>query len=224
MVRSILILGNGPWRGVEFLGELVAQADYIIAADGGFSRARRLGLKVDLVVGDLDSLGPEGRAELEASGIKTIIHPREKDQTDLELALEEALALKPRKIVLFGTLGARLDQSLANIFILERAARLGIDAEILSGRERIYLVHDRLELADGEVGDLVSLLPLTDEAEGVRTWGLAYPLCEESLSRASSRGISNRIISLPAGVALQAGLLLLIHRRWYNQAEIGELG
>ncbi len=216
MVSSILILGNGPWRGVEFLGELSAQADYIIAADGGFSRARRLGLEVDLVVGDLDSLGSEERAELKASGIKTIIHPREKDQTDLELALEQALALKPRKIVLFGALGARLDQSLANIFILERAARMGIEAEIISGRERIYLVHDRLELAadaGAEVGDLVSLLPLTDEAEGLRTWGLEYPLSGESLFRTSSRGISNRVVSLPAGVALREGLLLVIHRR-----------
>jgi thiamine pyrophosphokinase len=212
--KVILILGNGPWRGVEFLPELAAQADYIIAANGGFARARRLGLRVDLVVGDLDSLGPEERAELKESGIKTVVHPRAKDQTDLELALEEALKLGPEKIRLFGALGARLDQSLANIFILEKAARLGVEAEILSGRERLYLVHDRLELpeAEVEVGDLVSLLSLTEEAGGLRTWGLEYPLRGESLVRASSRGISNRVVALPAGVALKRGLLLVIHR------------
>lgn len=214
MVRTVLILGNGPWRGVELLPELAAQADYIIAADGGFARARRLGLRVDLVVGDLDSLGPGERAELEASGIETVVHPRAKDQTDLELALEEALRLepKPRKIRLFGVLGARLDQTLANIFILEKAGRAGVEAEIISGRERVWLVHDRLELP-AEVGDLVSLLPLTAEAGGIRTWGLEYPLRGESLFRAGSRGLSNRVCALPAGLELERGLLLVIHRR-----------
>jgi len=211
MGRVILLLGNGPWRGLEFLPELAAQADYIIAADGGFAKAQGLQIKVDLVIGDLDSLGPGERTELAASGIGTITYPAEKDQTDLELALDQAIALRPERIVLFGVLGARLDQSLANIFLLERAARAGIAAEIIAGRERIYLVHERLDL-EAEVGDLVSLIPLSAEARSVRTWGLKYRLDGEDLQRASSRGISNEVIALPAGVALGEGLLLVIHR------------
>lgn len=212
MGRVILLLGNGPWRGVELLPGLVEGADYVIAADGGFARAQRLKIRVDLVVGDLDSLGPAERTELAASGIGTITYPAEKDQTDLELALDQAIALRPERIVLFGVIGRRLDQSLANIFLLERAARAGIAAEIVAGRERIYLVHDRLQLSAAQPGDLVSLLPLAAAVRGVRTWGLKYRLDGEDLHRASSRGISNEVIALPAGVALGEGLLLVIHR------------
>ncbi|MFQ6090488.1 MAG: thiamine diphosphokinase [Candidatus Bipolaricaulia bacterium] len=207
----ILILGNGPWRGLEFLPELAARADYIIAADGGFAKAKGLQIKVDLVIGDLDSLGPGEREALAESGTETITFPEEKDQTDLELALDRAIALRPGRIVLFGALGARLDQGLANIFLLERAARAGIAAEIIAGRERICLVHERLEL-EAEVGDLVSLLPLSAAARSVRTWGLKYQLDGEDLHRASSRGISNEVVALPAGVELREGLLLVIHR------------
>lgn len=208
----ILILGNGPWRGLESLPDLVAQADYIIAADGGFAKAKGLQIEVDLVIGDLDSLGPKEREELARSGPQTVIHPEEKDQTDLELALDRAIALHPARIVLFGALGARLDQTLANIFLLERAARAGIAAEIVAGRERIYLVHKRLELAEAEEGDLVSLLPLTAVVRSVHTWGLKYQLGGEDLYRASSRGVSNEVVACPAGVELQEGLLFVIHR------------
>ncbi|MCR4404455.1 MAG: thiamine diphosphokinase [Candidatus Acetothermia bacterium] len=213
MPRSILILGNGPWHGVEFLPDLLAEADYIIAADGGAARALRLGLRPQLVVGDLDSLGPDEREALTRSGLAVMAHPAEKDQTDLELALDRAISLGPERIVLFGVLGARLDQSLVNIFLLEKAARAGVAAQILAGRERIWLVPNRLELAGAEPGELVSLLPLSEEVEGVQTWGLRYPLRGERLTRASSRGISNEVTALPAGVELKGGLLLVIHRR-----------
>lgn len=207
----ILILGNGPWRGVESLPELAAQADYIIAADGGFAKARGLQVEVDLVIGDLDSLGSEERAALAESGLGTITFPKEKDQTDLELALDRAIALRPERVVLFGALGARLDQTLANILLLERAARAGIAAEIVAGRERIHLVHERLEL-EAEVGDPISLLPLTAAVRSVRTWGLRYQLDGEDLYRASSRGVSNEVVACPAGVELREGLLFVIHR------------
>lgn len=213
MVRAVLILGNGPWRGVEFLPQLLAEADCIIAADGGAARAMRLGVRPSSVVGDLDSLGPEERALLAESGTETVIHPVEKDQTDLELALDRAIALQPEKIILFGVLGARLDQTLANIFLLEKAARAGAAAQIVAGRERVHVVHDRLELAEAEPGDLVSLLPLSGEVERVHTWGLRYPLHDERLVRASSRGISNEVVARPAGVELDGGLLLVVHRR-----------
>jgi thiamine pyrophosphokinase len=212
MGRIILILGNGPWHRMELLPELLTTADYIIAADGGWAKAKRLEIKVDLVIGDLDSLGPAEREELERSEIKTIAYPAEKDQTDLELALDRAISLRPERIILFGALGERFDQSLVNIFLLEKAARAGIAAEIVTGTERIHLVHDQLELAEAEVGDLVSLLPLTAKARGVRTWGLKYQLDGEDLHRASSRGISNEVVTIPAGVELQEGLLLLLHR------------
>jgi thiamine pyrophosphokinase len=179
MSKVVLIFGNGSWDRIEILPDLAAAASYTIAADGGFAKARRLGIRVDLVIGDLDSLN----------------------------------SLEPQKIVFFGVLGGRLDQSLGNVFLLEKAARKGIASEIVAGAERVYLVHDRLELAAAAPGDLVSLIPLSAEIRGVRTWGLKYGLQRERLYRASSRGVSNKVVALPAGVESTKGLLLVIHAR-----------
>ena len=205
----MLILGNGRWEGDP--ARLAAQADCIIAVDGGFAKASKHGIRPDLVIGDLDSLSRTGREELERGRIEVIAHPAEKDQTDLELALNWAIARRPSRIILFGVLGARLDQTLVNLFLLEKPLRAGIAAEIVTGRERVQLIRDRLEL-EAELGDLVSLLPLTEVVHGVRTWGLRYPLEGEDLHRASSRGISNEVVALPAGVELQKGFLLVIQR------------
>jgi len=212
MGETILILGNGSWQGEGLLPELAAGADRIIAVDGGFAKASKHGIRPDLVIGDLDSLSQGEREELERSGLEVIAHPAEKDQTDLELALDWAIARRPDRLILFGVLGERLDQTLASVFLLEKAVSAGIAGEIVAGRERLYLLRGggRLELAAAGVGDLISLIPLSAEVKGIRTWGLKYPLEGESLQRASSRGISNEVVEIPAGVEVEEGLLLVL--------------
>jgi len=209
--RDVAIVANGGARGREDLPGWVRIAGYVIAADGGYEVARRLGLSVDLVVGDFDSLSEEAGREIEGKGIEVEVHPREKDVSDLELALDRALAMHPKRIALLGAIGDRLDHSLAGVFLLEKAAAAGVQAVLLHGRERAYLVRDRVEIEEARIGDLVSLLPLCSEARGVRTEGLRYPLRGEILHRASSRGISNVVLSLPARVALAEGSLLVVH-------------
>jgi thiamine pyrophosphokinase len=209
--EGVVVVANGAPGRIGDLPAWARAADFAIAADGGYELARRLGFKVDLVVGDSDSLSEEARREIEEKGIEVEVHPREKDASDLELALDRALALRPKQLALIGAIGDRLDHSLAGIFLLEKAAAAGVEAVLLHGRERAYLVRDRLEIEEARVGDLVSLLPLSQEARGVRTEGLRYPLCGETLHRAGSRGISNVVLVLPARVALAEGSLLVVH-------------
>jgi thiamine pyrophosphokinase len=210
--EGVVVVANGAPGRIGDLPAWASAADYVIAADGGYELACGLGLKVDLVVGDFDSLPEEARREIEEKGIEVEVHPREKDASDLELALDRALALCPKRLALIGAIGDRLDHSLAGVFLLEKAAAAGVvEAVLLHGRGRAYLVRDRLEIEAARIGDLVSLLPLSGEARGVRTEGLRYPLCGETLHRASSRGISNVVLSLPARVALAEGSLLVVH-------------
>lgn len=210
--QTILVLADGTWGNKEMLHALVAQVDLVIAANGAWSKAQSLGIPIAVVVGDLDSLTTVETDALRASETETLVHPREKDQTDLELALDYALATKPKRIILHGVLGSRLDQSLSSIFLLEKVMRTGILGEIVTDQEHIHLVMDRLELNAALPGDIVSFLPVTEEVMGIRTWGLKYPLQGERLYRISTRGISNEVIALPVGVSLQEGLLLVCHR------------
>ncbi len=201
MTRTILIVAGGV-ASAEEAREAAKDADFIIAADGGFSLASQAGLRVDLLVGDMDSLDslPEH--------VPTLKFPQEKDATDLELALDYARAMNPERILVVGAFGARLDHTLANANLLEK---YDLPVVLFHQGFRVYLVVDELEIS-AELGDLVSLIPLSTEARGIFTWGLRYPLDDGVLFRASTRGVSNEVVDLPCGVRVREGKLLLIHK------------
>lgn len=135
--ETVLILANGVWAGPERLRPLVASADHIIAADGGYSKALAHGVRVDEVVGDLDSI-PEAEREALDEAAAPAVHsfPRDKDWTDLELALEHALRRDPAQIILLGVLGERLDHALTGLHLLEKGIQAGVPILLVAEAKR----------------------------------------------------------------------------------------
>ena len=78
---DVVVVASGPGPSVA-----VPVTPTVIAADGGLDRAAALGLDVDVVIGDLDSVSAEALAAAEAAGARIVRHPEAKDATDLELA------------------------------------------------------------------------------------------------------------------------------------------
>jgi len=181
----------------------------VIAADGGAACAPALGLDLALVVGDLDSLPAEQVEELERAGIPIQRHPREKDATDLELALVAALELKPRRLLVLGSAGERLDQALGIALLLGAEAYAGVEVDAVLGDARLHLVRGERAL-DGTEGELVSLFALHGAAVGVSTVGLAYPLRGEKLVPGSTRGLSNRFLATRARITVEDGVVLVV--------------
>jgi thiamine pyrophosphokinase len=181
----------------------------VVAADGGLLRARALGLDVDVVVGDLDSATPEALAAAEAAGARVVRHPQAKDATDLELALDEAVALGATRVLVVASAEGRLDHVLGSLALLaaERYAALELDA--LVGNALVHVVRGERRFA-GSPGELLTLVPLGGPAEGVATEGLEYPLTRETLEPGTTRGVSNVFTGSEARVALDAGVLLAI--------------
>ena len=190
--------------------ELADRADLIVAADGAWARAVAAGIPVDLVIGDLDSLTRKERTTLLASDTEVEIHEPDKDLTDLDLALDHVLSLSPEKVVVFGAFGGRIDHTLANVLLLERAVERGVEVELVAGRETAWLIRGGFTLPIGRAGDRVSLIPLSEEAV-VRTDGLRYRLNDEPLVRASAHGISNVIEEIPVRIAVRSGTVLAVH-------------
>ena len=208
--RLILVLADGEWSSTDRAADLARQAMLVIAADGAWARARAAGIEVDLVIGDLDSLTQAERTALEASGVDVRAFPPDKDQTDLELALDDALTWRPSSIALYGAMGLRLDHAQANLHLLERALDVGIPIRLLHGTETAWVAAEGEEPVDGCIGDRVSLLPISESAI-VSTQGLRFPLRRERLRRSETRGVSNRIDGLPAMIQVHEGRILVIH-------------
>lgn len=187
--------------------------DLVIAADGGAHHCLGLGIRPQVVIGDLDSVREDELAALTALGTEIIIYPARKDFTDLELALLEAQKRGADRVLLLAALGARWDQSLANILL--PAAFPGLRISLMDGWQEMHFIRpgERLEIS-GQPGDTVSLIPLGGDAHGITTHGLEYPLYAENLQFGSTRGISNVLLGEHARVSLNAGLLLctVIHR------------
>jgi thiamine pyrophosphokinase len=200
--------GSPPHRGVT--AHLPADR-FVIAADSGLDHARLLGLPVDLLVGDLDSVSSAGLAAAEDDGVPIERHPTAKDAIDTELALEAAVARGAQRIVVVTGGGDRLDQVLAGLLVLVHPMLRGAVVEAWIGEAYVRALQGpaRAEL-EGPTAAYVSLVPLHGTAEGIVTDGLRYPLRAEPLPAGSSRGISNEFLGGPACVSLDRGALLVV--------------
>jgi thiamine pyrophosphokinase len=195
-----------------------ANIGLVVAADGGARHAASLGVAIDAWVGDGDSLDADGMAVLLASGVPMRRASPDKDESDTELAVREAIARGATGIVIVGGLGGtRIDHALANIGLLAMGELGGRPASLLEARTRITLIrgpapdgHPVLRSLPGRIGDLVSLLPLGDGVRGITTSGLTYPLADEPLPAGPARGLSNVREHPDASVTVGSGLLLIV--------------
>ncbi len=212
-MRAIIVAGGSPpsekvWR------RWVREGDRIIGADGGAGQALVWGLTPDLVIGDMDSLADEDKVLLEREGCRFVVHPRAKDQTDLELALTYAVAEGARELVVLGAFGGRLDHTLSNTLLLALPQLRRVPVWLVDDREEMVLAQSGQTVSvQGQPGDLVSLLPLAGDASGVRTTGLEWELEGGTLCFGFSRGVSNEMTAPEASIAVEEGLLLVVHGR-----------
>jgi thiamine pyrophosphokinase len=211
-MRTIIVAGGRP-NASRAWHAWVRPGDQVIGADGGAARALAQGIVPDLVIGDLDSLPARHRRALEARGSRFLIHPRAKDETDLELALTHAAEQGAQEIVILGALGGRLDHTLANLLLLALPQLAGRSVRLVDGPDVALLLRTGEQATlEGQPGDLVSLLPLGGDALGITATGLAWPLQDGSLRFAFSRGVSNVMTGAEATIRLDTGLLLVVHR------------
>lgn len=208
MPGTILVVAGGS-QPAPLVLQALPSIDFCVAADGGADSALALGLSVDAVVGDMDSIDVDSLAALRAAGADIREHPTRKDLTDLELAMGRAAEEDPERIVVIGIGGGRLDHALANVAVLAGHDCGDASVEGLVGSARLTVIRRSRNLS-GTVGEIVSLLPLLGRAEGVTTEGLEYPLTSEPLEPGSGRGVSNRFVNTTATVTVGNGVLLSV--------------
>ena len=211
-MRAVIAV-NGKVDDYAELAELLRPDDYLIGADGGTLHLLAVDRQPNVVVGDLDSLSHDTVDSLVADGIPVERHMPEKDQTDLELALERALDDGASEIVLVGALGGRLDQTLANLLIVAQRD-WPVPVRVVEGEQVAEVLRGPGSLAlHGPAGSTVSAIPLSAAVTGITYTGLEYPLHDATLRFGSTRGVSNVLAASPASIRIDSGILLVIHSR-----------
>jgi thiamine pyrophosphokinase len=184
----------------------------VIAADSGLHAASRLGVMVDVVVGDMDSVDAEALAAAERQGTLIERHPAEKDATDLTLALAAARHRGATSITVISGIGHdRFDHVLAAVQLLGSPRWFDIRIDAFFGSAHLWILRGSDDLTvTGEPGDILSLIPLHGHAEGVFLEGFRYPLHDATLEPGTTWGVSNELATSTASVRLRAGILAVV--------------
>ena len=209
--QKIILFANGELPEPNHIAERINNDDFLIAVDGGLGHITSLGLMPDLIIGDMDSVDKEKLDHYRTKNVKIEKHPVDKVQNDLELAIQAAVKMNPQKIWIVAALGKRIDQTLANIFLLTREDLIDIDTHLVDGKRDVFLIRKQANI-NGKTGQRVSLIPIHGPVKGIRTEGLQFPLENETLFPDQTRGISNRLIKDTARITIENGLLLCIHQ------------
>ncbi|MGI6360711.1 MAG: thiamine diphosphokinase [Bacillota bacterium] len=205
---ALIILGGC----LETIDLTLQNFDLIIAVDKGANYAYTLDLMPNLLIGDLDSISPEILEYYRNLGVPVEVYDQEKDFIDSEMAYLVAKKRGFNRLFILAALGGRQDHQMANI-LTAASFMSDFDQITLWGEKECFLLSRGSYEVHEKDGNLVSLLALSKQVEGVVTEGLVYPLKNETLYFGSGRGMSNLICEKQAKISYQTGELLLIQTR-----------
>jgi thiamine pyrophosphokinase len=203
MMRAFIYVGGGIRP--EYITEHPKGEDIVIAADSGYENAKRLGERVDIAVGDMDSYS----GEIE-DGVEIIRLKPEKDVTDTQAALEIALERGAKDIYIIGGLDGRLDHTLSNLAILEDAKERGFHAQITNGYNRVRFIRNDSTLLGKSQFRYFGLVAADETVKGVEIEGAKYPLKNAKLHRRAQWAISNEITGNCAFISVKKGGVFII--------------
>jgi len=217
--KTLIISGSGI--STSFLKEYLKEEvfDYIIAADYGLLTAHKLGLSLDHILGDFDSVPQEIINEYREKNKKDksfIIekYKPEKDYTDTQIAIETAIELGAKEIVIVGGTGTRLDHTLSNIQNLLLPLSKNIKCCLVDEHNKLYIIDKSTKIQRKNIfGSYISLLPLTSVVTKVTLKGFKYPLNEYNIEMGHSIGVSNEIVEDCAEIIFESGLLVVVESR-----------
>lgn len=204
-METVLIFAGGDSPS-ERLAEELPDADLIIAADSGYDLAVSAGFAVDVLVGDMDSI----QSDVIPGHVIVERHSPDKDATDLDLALARVMEEKPQRVVVVGGSGGRVDHELAAAALLcsERWADVD-EIDWVTDRGWSHVVRGR-QIIHGDLGRVISLIPMGGVATGVNTTGLRWNLEDATLYPGTTWGVSNEFAGPVADIRVGAGCLLAV--------------
>ena len=205
------IICSGELKDDATIKKLCQDADLIICADGGSRHAYHMNIMPHVIIGDLDSSDSKIVEHFRALGVEVIAYSSDKDKTDTQLCIEYA-AERTQEVMLLGATGSRMDHTLANLSLLCYGLEKGIKISIVNDTNQIFLIKDAISI-QGRVGDIVSLLPYSEQVKGICTKGLRYELSNAVMIQGNPYGVSNYLTSEEATVEIASGILLVIRSK-----------
>lgn len=213
---KVCIILNGEINDYSKTREIILREkyDYIIGADGGCNHLYKMDIMPQYIIGDLDSINNNVVEHYKNSKVIFKKYPCHKDETDSEICIYLAKELKAKEIDFYGSLGGRIDHTLANIGLMHYVREMGIKPRIMSSEEEIVSIRNEEITLHGSCGDTISIIPIMSDAKKVTLENLEYPLNKGEIKYMSPLGISNVMLEDKCKIKIEDGYALII--RNYN--------
>lgn len=207
---TALIVGNGSDIDKSYIDSL--NIDYVICADGGLEKVKKLDLMPNLILGDFDSVDPSILENYKSLNIETVTFPPEKDYTDMELAIDHAANRGFKEIILVGASGTRLDHTVANMLLIEKYFNKNINIKIIDNNNIIQMVTNNMSILFKK-NYYVSIVPFSKSIQGLTLQGFKYPLNNVNVKRGSTLCISNEVSEEVGVIKINKGSALVFISR-----------
>lgn len=218
MKRNRNLIITGGTISIEFVAQYLKNQEFhsVLVVDSGLVTAHKLGIPINYIVGDFDSVPRELIESYRRD--KKSIEIREynpvKDATDTHIAIDLSLELGADEIVILGATGTRIDHMLANIHLLELPLKKNIKASIIDEHNKIYLINQNTIIDKNKLhGPYISIQSFTEKVTGVTLRGFQYPLTDYTMYISDSLGVSNELAEDRADIMLDEGILIVIEAK-----------
>lgn len=212
---TYILYAGGPLNHVPLLEDI--KEEYPLAKFVGVDRGVLVLMENGIVpthaIGDFDSITNEELEWIRKKSVELDVFPKQKDQTDMELALTWVLKRNPEEIILVGATGGRLDHLFINAQLLLKGLKTNIPVSILDRWNKMSLREKGTYKLTKGAYTYVSLIPFTPFVEGLSLTGFKYPLEKQTLMQGSSLCISNEITDVEGVINFTGGKLFLIQSR-----------
>lgn len=208
-MKTVLIVANGKRNSKKFTKELTKKADFIIGVDGGAGTLIQYGIDMNIAIGDFDSIDPGLFKKLRGKSIQIEKFPEDKDLSDTELAVRFAMKNNFDNFILNGMLGKRTDHTLFNLSVLIYLLKKKKKASITEENEEIFITDNIINL-NTNIGDIISIYPVTMKALILQAAGLKYSLKNRIIKKNSTLTLSNIAISNKISVEVKNGTVLIL--------------
>lgn len=207
---NALIVSGGNAPSEKLLKKYSATCDFIIGADKGNECLVKYDIIPQLSLGDFDSIDKDILKVINSKNIEVLKFPPEKDYTDTEIAIMEALKRGADKIYLLGGTGTRVDHTLGNIGLILTTREKGAQLIIVDDNNIVYLAEKEMTLY-GEYGDNISFHALSDTVKNFKIEGAKYNLDGYDMHLLDPRAICNEFVDTPIKINFESGNLLIMH-------------
>ncbi|WP_142414455.1 thiamine diphosphokinase [Hathewaya massiliensis] len=204
-----IIISGGKAPSLELLSTYLKDKYLIIASDSGANVTLKYKLEPNLIVGDLDSISKEAYHYYRGRNFKFVEFNPEKDFTDTELAIEEAIRLGADEILLFGCTGTRIDHVLANLGLLVDYHEKGINIKLIDDNNEIFATKKSIYLK-GNKGETFSLQAFRENVRKLTIKNAKYELFNYDLKAGSPLTVSNEFSDEDVYIDFESGILLII--------------